>query len=136
MGRMDHPFRDIRVYTPAPLEDDVVLPPCARNVVLSSPWPLAMWEQFTLLKAHGHNNLLLCPSYVIPFFATLSHFAHSPRILRRLSQGVQLVGSEQGQSGLFTQRETGNRGYHRQRTQQEGHGALLWYQAGKGARRP
>jgi glycosyltransferase involved in cell wall biosynthesis len=69
MGRMDHPFRDIRVYTPAPLEDDVVLPPCARNVVLSSPWPLAMWEQFTLLRAHGHHNLLLCPSYVIPFFA-------------------------------------------------------------------
>jgi len=66
---MDHPFRDIRVYTPAPLEDDVVLPPCAQNVVLSSPWPLAMWEQFTLLKAHGHNNLLLCPSYVIPLFA-------------------------------------------------------------------
>jgi glycosyltransferase involved in cell wall biosynthesis len=69
MGRMDHPFRDIRVYTPAPLGDDLVLPPCARNVVLSSPWPLAMWEQFTLLRAHGHRNLLLCPSYVIPFFA-------------------------------------------------------------------
>jgi glycosyltransferase involved in cell wall biosynthesis len=69
MGRMDHPFRDIRVYTPAPLGDDVVLPPCAQNVVLSSPWPLAMWEQFTLLRAHGHHNLLLCPSYVIPFFA-------------------------------------------------------------------
>ena len=69
MGRLDHPFEDIRVYTPAPLGDDVVLPACARNVVVSSPWPLGVWEQVTLLRAHGHRNLLLCPSYVIPFLA-------------------------------------------------------------------
>jgi glycosyltransferase involved in cell wall biosynthesis len=69
MGRIDHPFRDIRVYTPTPLGDDVVLPTCAQNVVLYSPWPLAVWEQFTLLRAHGRRNLLFCPSYVIPFFA-------------------------------------------------------------------
>ncbi len=74
MGRMDHPFRDIRVYTPTPLGDDVILPPCARNVVLSSPLPLAMWEQVTLLKAHGHNNLLLCPSYVIPLLGRCPTF--------------------------------------------------------------
>jgi glycosyltransferase involved in cell wall biosynthesis len=74
MGQMDHPFRDIRVYTPTPLGDDVVLPPCARNVVLPSPWPLAMWEQFTLPRAHGHRNLLLCPSYVIPIFARCPTF--------------------------------------------------------------
>src|ERR1700687_408143 len=69
MGRMEHPFRDIRVYTPTPLPKDVVLHAPARNVVLSSRWPLAIWEQLTLPRAHGHQNVLLCPSYVIPFFA-------------------------------------------------------------------
>jgi glycosyltransferase involved in cell wall biosynthesis len=69
MARMEQPFRDIRVYTPTPLSNDVVLPAPARNVVLPSRWPLAIWEQVTLPRAHGHQNVLLCPSYVIPFFA-------------------------------------------------------------------
>src|SRR6266478_3776930 len=69
MARMEHPFRDIRVYTPTPLSNDVVLPVSARNVVLPSLWPLAIWEQVTLPRAHGDQNVLLCPSYVIPFFA-------------------------------------------------------------------
>jgi glycosyltransferase involved in cell wall biosynthesis len=69
MDEVEHPFREIRVYTPEPLGEDVVLPSLATNVVLRSPLPLAMWEQFVLLKAHGSKNLLFCPSYVIPLLA-------------------------------------------------------------------
>ena len=36
------------------------------NIVLPSSLPLAFWEQQTLLKAHGTENILFCPSYVIP----------------------------------------------------------------------
>jgi glycosyltransferase involved in cell wall biosynthesis len=74
MGEMDHPFREIRVYTPRPLGDDVVLPPCATNIVLPSALPMAMWEQFTLLNAHGSKDLLFCPSYVIPLLARCPTF--------------------------------------------------------------
>jgi len=73
-GELDHPFTDIRVYTPTPLGDDIYLPPCAKNVVLSSPLPFAAWEQFTMLKAHGNKNLLFCPSYVIPLLARCPTF--------------------------------------------------------------
>jgi glycosyltransferase involved in cell wall biosynthesis len=74
MGELDHPFSEIRVYTPEPLGSDVYLPPCATNVVLRSSLPLSMWEQFVLLKAHGNKNLLLCPSYVIPLLARCPTF--------------------------------------------------------------
>ena len=74
MGELDHPFREIRVYTPKPLGNDVVLPPGATNVVLPSALPPAMWEQFTLLRAHGHRDLLFCPSYVIPLLARCPTF--------------------------------------------------------------
>ena len=74
MGELDHPFTEIRVYTPEPLGSDVYLPPCATNVVLRSLLPLSMWEQFVLLKAHGNKNLLLCPSYVIPLLARCPTF--------------------------------------------------------------
>src|SRR5882672_10318533 len=74
MGELDHPFSEIRVYTPAPLGSDVYLPPCAINVVLGSSLPLSMWEQFVLLKAHGNKDLLLCPSYVIPLLARCPTF--------------------------------------------------------------
>ena len=73
MGGLDHPFREIRVYTPKPLGDDVILPPRATNVVLPSPLPLALWEQFILLKAHGSKDLLFCPSYVIPILTRCPH---------------------------------------------------------------
>jgi glycosyltransferase involved in cell wall biosynthesis len=74
LGELDHPFSEIRVYTPEPLGSDVNLPPCATNVVLRSSLPLSMWEQFVLLKAHGSKDLLLCPSYVIPLLARCPTF--------------------------------------------------------------
>ena len=69
MAGMDHPFREFRVYTPRPIPDEVVLPSCAKNVVLPSRLPPALWEQITLLRAHDHKDLLFCPSYVIPLLA-------------------------------------------------------------------
>jgi len=74
MGELEHPFREIRVYTPEPLDGDIQLPPCATSVVLRSSLPRGMWEQFTLRKAHGDKNLLLCPSYVIPLWARCPTF--------------------------------------------------------------
>jgi glycosyltransferase involved in cell wall biosynthesis len=73
-GELEHPFKEIRVYTPSPLETDIYLPANATNVVLPSALPFAGWEQFTMLKAHGNRNLLLCPSYVIPLAARCPTF--------------------------------------------------------------
>src|SRR5947209_4103644 len=69
MGEMDHPFSEIRVYTPKPITTNTVLPACASNVVLKSPLPPALWEQITLPRAHGSRNVLFCPSYVMPILA-------------------------------------------------------------------
>jgi glycosyltransferase involved in cell wall biosynthesis len=69
LDEVPHPFSEVRVYTPQPLGDDVVLPRCAINVVLRTSLSNAMWEQFVLMKAHGSKNLLFCPSYVIPLLA-------------------------------------------------------------------
>ena len=69
METLEHPFSEIAVYTPEPLAPDVRLPSMARNVVLRSRLPPGLWEQFTLWKAHGSRNLLLCPSYVSPVLA-------------------------------------------------------------------
>ena len=69
MGEMDHPFHDIRVYTPKPIPDDIVLPPCARNIVAPSSLPPGLWEQITLPRAHGDRDVLFCPSYVMPIMA-------------------------------------------------------------------
>jgi glycosyltransferase involved in cell wall biosynthesis len=74
LGELENPFSEVRVYTPVPLGDDIYLPPCAQNVVLSSPLPFAGWEQVTLPKAHGGKNLLLCPSYVSPLAARCPTF--------------------------------------------------------------
>ena len=69
LGEMDQPFRDIRVYSPKPIDPAVRLPEIARNIVLPSLLPPALWEQFTLPYAHGGENLLFCPSYVAPLLA-------------------------------------------------------------------
>lgn len=69
MGTLDHPFESIRVYTPRPIPDDVRLPPIATNVVVPNRFGPALWEQFTLPRAHGRRGLLMCPSYVSPLFA-------------------------------------------------------------------
>ena len=69
LEELEHPFREIRVYTPKPLDDTVRLPSCARNVVLRSTLPAGLWEQLVLPWAHGSRDLLFCPSYVIPVLA-------------------------------------------------------------------
>lgn len=74
LDELDHPFNEIRVYTPAPLNDDTYLPTGATNVVLPTRLPPALWEQVTLPRAHGRAGLLLCPSYVIPLFARCPTF--------------------------------------------------------------
>lgn len=74
MGELEQPFDDIRVYTPAPVESEVRLPPIARNIVVPSRLPLAAWEQFILPKAHGSRHLLFCPSYVIPLLVRCPTF--------------------------------------------------------------
>jgi glycosyltransferase involved in cell wall biosynthesis len=74
MAEMDHPFSEIRVYSPRPIAKEVVLPRCATNVVLPTSAPNAMWEQFTLPKAHGDKDILFCPSYVIPFLVRCPTF--------------------------------------------------------------
>jgi glycosyltransferase involved in cell wall biosynthesis len=71
---IDHPFSEIRVYSPKPIAKDVKLPPGADNIVLPSSLPPVMWEQFTLLNAHGHKDVLFCPSYVIPLLARCPTF--------------------------------------------------------------
>ena len=71
---VDHPFSEIRVYTPIPLDEDIHLPRGATNVVLPTHLPHALWEQVTLPRAHGRRGLLLCPSYVIPLFARCPTF--------------------------------------------------------------
>src|SRR5262249_6855570 len=69
LGELEHPFRDIRVYTPIPLDRTITLPPGARNVVLPSPLPPVLWEQVTLWRAHDPTVPLFCPSYVMPLLA-------------------------------------------------------------------
>ena len=74
LDEVDHPFKEIRVYTPVALDDSTYLPAGAINVVLPSSFPRAFWEQVTLPIAHGRRGLLLCPSYVIPLFARCPTF--------------------------------------------------------------
>lgn len=69
LSEMEHPFHHIRVYSPRPIDSRVRLPPNATNVVLPSRLPLGLWEQITLLKAHGTRDVLFCPSYTLPLFA-------------------------------------------------------------------
>jgi glycosyltransferase involved in cell wall biosynthesis len=69
MGELEHPFTEIRVYSPSPIDESVKLPACAKNVVLPSRLPPGLWEQLILLHAHGSKNVLFCPSYVSPLLA-------------------------------------------------------------------
>lgn len=74
LDEVDHPFTEIRVYTPSALDDGIYLPAGATNVVIPTRLPLAFWEQVTLPRAHGRRELLLCPSYVIPVLARCPTF--------------------------------------------------------------
>lgn len=71
MTRLDHPFTDIRVYSPAPLPEEVQLPDIAKSIVVPSRFGPALWEQLTLPRAHGSRGVLFCPSYVSPMFASV-----------------------------------------------------------------
>ena len=74
LDELDHPFSEIRVYTPAPLDSGTYLPRGAVNVVLPARFSYAFWEQVTLPRAHGRRGLLLCPSYVLSLFARCPTF--------------------------------------------------------------
>jgi glycosyltransferase involved in cell wall biosynthesis len=69
LAELDHPFDDIRVYSPAPLHASIRLPSCVKSVVAGPPMPPGMWEQFVLPSIHPGNSVLLCPSYVIPLLS-------------------------------------------------------------------
>lgn len=69
MGELEHPFSEIRVYSPQPIDDSIKLPPIAHNIVIPSLLPPGLWEQFVLLRAHGSKDVLFCPSYVMPLLA-------------------------------------------------------------------
>ena len=71
---LEHPFTEIRVYTPTPLDPSTYLPRGAVNVVLPTRFPFWLWEQVTLPLAHGRCGLLLCPSYVTPLLARCPTF--------------------------------------------------------------
>jgi glycosyltransferase involved in cell wall biosynthesis len=65
-SEMEHPFPEVRVYTPSPLGPKVKIPPSHRSVVVPSRAPYWFWEQCHLSKAHGERAVLFCPSYVAP----------------------------------------------------------------------
>lgn len=69
LSEMEHPFQHIRVYSPRPIDPGVRLPSIATNVVLPSRLPPGLWEQITLIRAHGSRDILFCPSYTLPLFA-------------------------------------------------------------------
>lgn len=66
---MDHPFEEVRVYTPSPLDPQRPLPARTRSVVVPSRGPYGLWEQLHLPRAHGRSAVLFCPSYVAPLRA-------------------------------------------------------------------
>jgi hypothetical protein len=68
MDEVDHPFSEIRVYTPDPLPDDIRLPSRAVNVVLSSALPPGLWEQYTLPRAHGSKHSCSVPVMSFQFW--------------------------------------------------------------------
>ena len=71
LDRLEHPFRSVHVYSPAPIPPEVRLPSVARNVVVPSRLGSALWEQIALPRVHARlgGGLLLCPSYVAPLLA-------------------------------------------------------------------
>src|SRR5262245_19542680 len=71
---VEHRFREIRVYTPTPLDAGTYLPRGARNVVVGSSLPFGLWEQIALPRAHGTRDLLLCPGYVAPLLTPAPTF--------------------------------------------------------------
>lgn len=69
LSELEHPFHQINVYSPHPIDPGVRLPQIASNIVLPASLPLGLWEQITLIRAHGSRDILFCPSYTLPLFA-------------------------------------------------------------------
>lgn len=69
LPHLKHPFTRVRLYLPSALPEEVKLPPLVEPVVVKAALPPMLWEQITLLAAHGSRDLLLCPSYVMPLMA-------------------------------------------------------------------
>lgn len=74
LGELPHPFHEIRVYTPRPIDGPVRLPSWTNHIVAGSSLPLGLWEQVMLPQIHGSRDVLLCPSYVIPLAARCPTF--------------------------------------------------------------
>lgn len=74
LGTQDHPFTEVRIYTPRAIEDADTYPTIVRNIVIGSRLPYGLWEQIALPAAHGGRGLLLCPSYTIPLVARCPTF--------------------------------------------------------------
>lgn len=68
----DHPFDEIVLFTPKPVDAAVRLPPRCRNVVISPPgtrplWRhLMLWENLVIRQAAAGFDVLYSPSYTIP----------------------------------------------------------------------
>ena len=60
-------FSEFRVYSPALIADEAMLPPCATNIVLPSPLTLAMWEQLILPRAMATEISCFAPAMQFPF---------------------------------------------------------------------
>lgn len=74
LDEVEHPFTEIRVYTPTPIAARTYLPRGAVNVVLPTSRSNALWEQITLPRAHGARGVLFCPSYVVPLMTACPTF--------------------------------------------------------------
>lgn len=66
--RQSHPFDEIHLFSPAPVEPGVRLPADVRSMVVKSALPPGLWEQIALPRAQGGRGVLFCPSYVGPLF--------------------------------------------------------------------
>jgi glycosyltransferase involved in cell wall biosynthesis len=65
-ANMEHPFGQIRLYTPRELEEPIELPKFVEHKILQTSHSNAYWEQVILPRFHRQTDLLFCPSYVVP----------------------------------------------------------------------
>src|SRR5258705_14019421 len=63
---LDHPFDEMRVYVPEPLEDPFPLEAPVRLHVLTPRLRPALWEHVVLPRAKPRDDVFFCPSYVVP----------------------------------------------------------------------
>src|SRR5438128_1878292 len=55
-AEIDHPFDDVRVYSPESIDPRLKLPASVRNVVVRSALSGALWEQLVLPHVHGSRD--------------------------------------------------------------------------------